>query len=298
MAMVSSEGTRLGTHQLTGLLGAGGMKRTRKISITEKIFTAEDVRRLALILDEQKEIALDEGRHISAEFEVRFDDGTSIEGESPAVYSDETLTAASRPVAIRMSFRDYHLARSASLAFEYGDNPYGNRALMTGDEDWSGRLFAAIKDVLDHVRPQRIWLRSHRTLLLNLIAFGIGSLVLLGVEILLSLILPTTPLGGTIKPLAADSPWRSVIRTALPYVYVGGWAVRWFGGLLWGAFAVRDWLLKAWPGIELDFGREHVRAERDRRQRLKVLVLLVVFPILTTLGYDCLKLLLIARGGY
>jgi hypothetical protein len=244
--------------------------------------------RIAKILDGQEKPA--EDSRVSTEYEVRFDDNTTIESDSPEVFSDEALTAPARPVAIRMAFHDYARGRHLSLAVNHGDATYGNVATISGsDPSWLSENFLALKDALDRARPQNLWVRRHQTLLVNLIALGIGSLVMLVIDALVLTFGRALGLSDIISPLPPDSPWLRVLISAQPFLYVAGWFWRWALGLFWGAFEVRRWLLAMWPAIEFDFGLPHFQTEKRKRSRLKAVGALVILPILTTLLYDLIK---------
>lgn len=264
------------------------MKQTRTIAISNRVFASQDFRRIAKILDQQDKHAADP--RVSTEYEVKFDDNTTVESDSPDVFSDESLTAPARPVAIRMSLRDYARGRHISLSIDHGDSGYGNVAIVSASEpSWLSENFLALKDALDRTRPQDFWFRRHPTLLVNLIALGIGSLGMLIIDPLVVVLGTTLGLQNVVTPLPPDSPWRPVLASAQPFLYVGGWLWKWALGFFWGAFQVRRWLLAMWPSIEFDFGLTHLQTEKRRRDRLKAVAALVILPILTTLLYDLMK---------
>jgi hypothetical protein len=188
-----------------------------------------------------------------------------------------------------MSLRDFSLARERyiSVTLDHGDAAHRNLITLSGTERaWLSDTFLTLKDAVDRTRPQVSWLRRHPTLLLNLIALGLGSLGMLLFDGVASLLLPKL----NIPPLPADSPWRPYLTSLLPLLYVAQWIWRWLVGFVWGAVAVRDWLLTLWPSIEFDFGLAHLQSEKVRRARMRAVGALVVLPILTSLAVDWLKL--------
>lgn len=264
------------------------MRQTRKIAVSDRVFASQDLVRIAKILDEQDKPA--EDQRVSTEYEVKFDDNTTLESDSPDVFSDEALTAPARPVAIRMSFRDYTRGRHISLSLDHGDSAYGNIAIVSASEPtWLSENFLALKDALDRTRPQAFWFRRHQTLLVNLIALGIGSLGMLIIDLAAVVLVTRLGLQNVVTPLPPNSPWRQVLASAQPFLYVGGWLWRWAVGFFWGAFAVRRWLLAMWPSIEFDFGLPHLQTEKLQRNRLKTVAALVILPILAQLLYDLMK---------
>lgn len=67
------------------------------------------------------------------------------------------------------------------------------------------------------------------------------------------------------------------------------WPWRWLMGFAWGAFGVRSWFLGLWPNIEFDFGLQHLRTERKKRQRLAAVATLIVLPVVANLITDGIK---------
>lgn len=270
------------------------MNQTRKISISSKIFTIKDLRRIADIFDKQVTLAEKSQHHAAVSYSVTFSDDTALESDSPDLFSEDSLTFPARPVAVQMTFHNYKLARHINFSVRHGDSSYGNCVLVSApDMQWLGQTFLSVQDAIRAVCPQGVWFRRHKTLLLTAIALGIGTagialLNLLGAAIFLKWL----NLSGIIVPLRPDSPWRRVVADAAPFLYVLGWLWRWFAGICWGAPWVRAWVLSAWPDIELDFGPPHLHIEKAKRQRLFAVATLVVLPVLVNVIYDVGKVIL------
>jgi hypothetical protein len=220
-------------------------------------------------------------------FEVEFEDGTSIEGDSPEVFSDEILTSDSRPVSVSMSFSNLADDSRTSVALHHGSSSYyDNRIKISGeDTKWLNANFQALKDCVAKVRPQGSWVIRHPTLLLNLIALGIGCLGMLIIDLGLEILVRTTALGSF---RINAPPWLTSIRSSW-LMYPVGWVLRWITGYFWGAQCVRNWLLNMWPSVEFDFGAVHLQTEKKKRERLNAVWVLVTVPILVTLFYDLAK---------
>jgi len=215
-----------------------------------------------------------------------FADGTVLENESPEIFDDEWLTGSSRPVVIKMSYRNYEKGRSVSVYFRHGDNQYGNEVEVSGsDVEWVDATFQALKDNLDKVRRQDSWALRHPDLLFHLIALGIGSFVVAVVDFSVDILF------GKIPFTLPVPHWLEFLRwpPLRPYLYLAGWGWRWSLGLFWGTTSVYRWLLNMWPSVEFDFGLPHLQTEKIRRERMKSVVTLAVLPVLLQLGYDFAK---------
>jgi len=260
------------------------MKKTRTISISNRVFKTKDLTRIANIIDDE-----DENSSNSKSFMVRFDDDTTVESESKKILSDEYLNAPTRPVGIKMSWRDYSNDQYITLSLKHGDSNYGNAVSISGQEPWLSHKFMALKEAIDQVQPQDIWFRRHPTILLNFIALGIGILGTFVIEILLSGFFYVFELDNIISPLPDDSDWRQIIQSAQPILYLFDWVFKWGLGFLWGAYFVRKWLFAMWPSIEFTFGLPHQQHEKKRRKRLNTVGALVILPIVIKVIYDLIK---------
>lgn len=267
------------------------VKKTRRITIADKIFSSEDLRRIAAIFDRQTLLA-EKSNHHSTEYQVRFEDQTTLETDSPELFADESLVSTSRPVLVNMSFHDFTLNRHMSLSIRHGDGSTSDSAQITAqDEQWLSGNFLALKEALDQVRPQVFWCRKHRTFSLFLIAIGLGSLIDLAIDLLVRILVLLHFLPTKIPaPGFANSFAEFLHGIHGPWGYALHWVGLWLLGAPW-AYPIFFWLERAWPVIEFDFGSIHLRKELQKRQRLYLIATLVIVPVLITLCLDAVKAL-------
>ena len=69
------------------------MKAIRGIKIPERLFTAEDLRRIASIFEKQEALADKSSHHASVEYAVRFSDETTRETDTAELFADDSLIA-------------------------------------------------------------------------------------------------------------------------------------------------------------------------------------------------------------
>jgi hypothetical protein len=265
------------------------VKQTRKVRISEKVFTAADLLRLAKVVDIPKDGTSRD--HVLTVFKVKFSNETVLESDTSDVLQEESLTAYDRPIGIEMSYSNITKQNYMSVSLSHGEHSFGNEASVSGaDITWVNANFQLVQDALRAVRPQHVWVRRHETLLLNLIALGIGSAGFLMFDLVGWLIFKAVAWRGVVLHPPSLPLWLSSLLPVLePAFVIFNWLWRWVLGLSWGAFAVRDWLLALWPSIEFDFGQPHRQAEKIKRQRLYAVVSLIVLPIVASLLYDLLK---------
>jgi hypothetical protein len=262
------------------------MKQTHQIEIRDRILSRQDLDRIAAIFAKQQSLARRSGRNAETSYEINFSDGTSIESDNADVLDEPLIMGPARPVQVSFRFADYSLHRHVRFSVTHGEGSYGNTAMASGDEaPWLTDTFQALKNAVESARPQSFWFRQHPGILLNLLALGIGCLV----DMSIGLLVDAAILMGHFQKLFAapsHSPWEQALSSAWPLLYLVLWVWRWTLGLIWGAFAARNWLLSLWPNIELDLGAEHLKVERAQRARLATVVALVVIPILVSLLHD------------
>ena len=264
---------------------ATAVNQTRKLTISGKVFTIKDLRRVAEVFDKQASLAKRSDHHASTEYAITFSDDTTYQSDSIDLFSEASVAFPARPVKIAMSFRNFKLGRHISLTLDHGNASYGNLATISGSEpEWVLQNFQILKEALDAVRPQAAWLRNHQTLLLNLIALGIGNALVWAIGLVMDPLMKGIP----VQKLPPESPWRQALLQSLPLLYCILWLMYWLTGICW-AFGVRDWLLRVWPSVEFDFGLEHLKAERAKRTRLVAVATLVAIPIGRTILYDIMK---------
>ncbi len=71
--------------------------------------------------------------------------------------------------------------------------------------------------------------------------------------------------------------------------YILSWVWNWLVGWAWRAGSLTRWILSSWPNIELDFGADHLKLEKQRRKRIYLLLTIVIVPITISVILDIVK---------
>lgn len=267
------------------------MKQTRNLEIEEKVFEKADLKRFSEILDKQKKLAEELDHHYQLDYSISFEDKTSFNSDSSSIFEESSIDTK-RPLDVMFSFYNYTLGRRIDLRLTHGMSSYGNDLTVSGqDSEWVNDQFMILKERIDAVKPQGTWFSKHPLVLINLVALGIGSSGMLIIGWLVNLMLPETSPTLTVSPETVEK-FKDIVEHLSSYsatFYIFGWFWRWFLGYMWGAYEVSKWFLKAWPSVELDFGAEHLKKEKQIRERLVALGSLVVFPVLLTICLDLIK---------
>jgi len=270
------------------------MKQTRRIVIKNKIFSHEDLARIGKLLIKQQNLTPKSDNTFTS-FQIDFSDSTSIESDNLDLLEEDFVKGPRRPVQLRFSFLNYTLHRRIefSITHTHGENEFGNVAIISGeDQTWVSENYLAMKEVIESVKPQTFWFRKHSTLMLHLIALGIGSLGQFIIDFLITTFMSQKGLENIIKPLDPKSSGLLFLQMISPILYVFLWIWRWILGLMWGAFGLRNWVLSLWPNIEFGFGTDHLDTEKIQRSRIILVFSIIIFPVITSIIYDVLKFLM------
>ena len=233
------------------------MKQTREFTISLKIVTSTDLRRLGEVFQRQQTLAKKSEYHSSMKYDVRFSDETGIESDSTEVLDDGALTGfPSRPIAVRMTFFNFSLSRSVSLSLTHGESTHNNSVAVGGSESaWVTETFDALRRIIDGMHPQESRVRNHSRTIVLLFATSYACLIRLFTDALRPVIVsgfgvPTIP--DSLRFLGSLPSW-------FDYVLNG------FAGLFLGEVLLRARILRMWPSIEFQFGLRHLLEEQRKR---------------------------------
>lgn len=264
------------------------MRITKRFQIKDKIFGLDDLKRIACVFSEQAKLANKSSHHFSIEYSLQFSDNTTIEGDTPEILED-SYCEIKRPVKVEFRFLNYSLNRKASFSLLHGDSDYSNEVVVSSEEHaWVNNIYTKVYDYINGTKDQYNWLKKHSLLIYNLTALGVGSfgmfLIDLSVFSVMSIVvkfwMPSSETIEMIKPI-----YDFLGNFTMP-MYIFKWIYTWIAGFFWGGWTLANWVLSAWPNIELDFGADHLKLEKQQRQRLSILLSVIVIPMLLTILQD------------
>jgi len=269
---------------------------TRRLAIWRKKFTKTDLRAFGAIFLNELEAARAVGRRATVSFELRCDDGAEYSADDMRHFEDGAEVDIKRPKSIKFTFADTASARWIDLSLRHGRDQDGELRVSgeVGSRDWVVGLFTRLQERVAAAEPSESWFTKHPKLTYHLMALGCGSVIILAVSFAISLgvthgvvVLSDTEVSGPPPPGSIR-----FVFSRMPALEFGlGWCVRW---LLGGVAApwIRDWILGAWPTLDLDLGPQHLKLEQMRRNRIVAFFVLGVLPFLVQLAYDLLKTVL------
>ncbi len=264
------------------------MKQTRLLQIRQRIFRIDDLKRIAGVFDEQARLARKSEHHHSVEYTLHFADDSSFASDTPALLGD-TVVQIKRPVKMEFGFSNFKLERRMSFSITHGHSDYGNELCVVANEDtWLNANFTKLESFINGAEPQSFWFVRHPGILKNLFALGIGTLGFILLDIFVSF-LPPPEVVVSQSNFTKLNALRVFIESHQAGFYLIGWFWRWLLGWFWGAVPIANWVLSAWPNIDLDFGAHHLKLEKRRREKIVIVMSLIVVPILLTIILDIIK---------
>lgn len=264
------------------------MAETRRLTIRRKRFTKGDLRALGAVFLAEAESARAAGRSPHVTFLLKCDDGTEYSSEDLSHFSEGAEIDFKRPSSIQFQFADTSLDRWIDLSLSHGSSRDGTMRVSgsLGYKDWVAGVFTRLQERVEAAEPSKSWFTEHAVVAYHLLALGCGSVIVFVLSSLVSVgigqgILVLSDNSGPVEPGSV----RIMFSRAPVLAYAFVWLVRWlFGGLL--APWVRDWILAAWPNVDIDAGPEHRKLEAIRRRRIATFILLGVVPLVVQFLYE------------
>lgn len=249
------------------------MTETRRLSIRRKRFGRRDLCDLFEILRHEID-ASREARNEYAAVSVQLEcaDGTEYEAETATILGEGKEIDKKRVEEIQMRYRDGRKGRSIQVRLSHGSRD-GKASVSGGSEDeWVKATHIRIRELVDSVPPSESWFTRHPTMLFCILAGVLTTVLALTaytwwiIEAGLSPDIPRLEDAG-------EQYWSSKLDLAFQ-VKFGVW----FFVALTFADSIRDWILKAWPNVDLDVGPQQLRSEKLIRGRIATFVTAILIP--------------------
>jgi len=255
------------------------MKETREKEIKNKVFSKKDICAIWKKINDEYKSSKQSGNHTSFKLTINCEDGTRYESEDSDLLNDGGIIDLKKSESISFDYCDYELERRISITLRHGD--YGSELVVTGkDRGWVAGVFDELDTVLNSLKPQESWLMRYKVLTLHLVALGVGFAIYSMFDLLWY---------RHITPLENPSKNILVIREFLQQNYLFNTLIDVFLFWLQGIFPalwLQEWILKLWPSVEFDFGPEHQKIEKMRRNRIGIILSIIILPFLINFIYN------------
>ncbi len=253
------------------------MKQSQRYHIQGRVFTIVDLKRIAGVFAEQARLAKQSDSYYRISYTIYFSDNSTIEYETPGLFESDAVQIK-RPIKVEFYFHNAKSGRLISFDVAHGQEEYGNNFKVTtnNDEKWLNDNFTKLEKFVTGAKPSLLnWLTKHRYMLSIPLALGIGISVM------------------SLFGLLFDFLWPTQQKEFLGDLYAYRvWLYLWIAfliGTFGGGISLTNWILSAWPNIDLDFGADHLKVEKKRRGKIVWVATIIVIPIVLMIGLDIFK---------
>lgn len=256
------------------------MKETRQKLIKDRIFSKQDI--IAIWEKVNHEYAASQKNHRSSiELTLNCSDGTSYESDNSDLLNDGDIIDLKKTESASIDYLDHETKKRVSITLRHGASSnlfFGSKLTVSGEErNWVAGTFDSLSTVINAARPQDFWLIKHKTIMLNLGAIGIGIAVYALLDFLL-----LRHMQFTKEPSENVLAIRNFLKENKIILILLQISSFWLQGIFASIF-IRDWVIKLWPSVEFDFGPEHERIEKMKRQRLGLFLTIIIIPFVISL---------------
>jgi hypothetical protein len=255
-------------------------KETRRLAINWKIFTKIDISRLAHILDQEFQKSKNNNQHTSFTIQLYCEGGISYESDSTDLLEEGGPLDIKKVLTIQITYYNYELGRNIEI-FLKEDDKSGYLLVRGDDRNWVQGTFVTLQDIINSIKPQENFILRFRKIIFHIIAIGLGILICSVVFLLFHDFFKNTTINIT------QGLFSNILRFFLENKFANFCLLiflYWLEGMITFAYPVYNWLIKLWPNIEFDFGPDHFNRIKLRRQRIWVVTVIVVIPIIINIG--------------
>ena len=268
------------------------MNESRTLRIADRRFRREDLLRIGRVFEDQHSESTRKSGRCTLRVSIKAEDETVYQSDSLDLLSEASDALLKRPVFVELAYTDYEAGRSLRFNATQGGSG-SDRIAADGDPGWVRDVFGQLQDRLSAAPPTALWITRHPYLVRTTAKLGLGSIVQLAFEFVLSRVFAhLSPPSPELIAALNSSPVALMLLRPLVHpvvLFTWNWIARWiFGNAVWLIFS--DWFWRAYPDVDLDFGPEHMNREKVRRHRLEFLAVTVAIPLVVAFVYDVIKL--------
>jgi hypothetical protein len=245
------------------------MKETRTFKIENRIFTIQNVKKIAAKFESEYQSAKAKQHHATVRFLVLCKDGSLYESEDSKIFDDSVISSKKVQV-FNFSFTDYEEDKNMRIELEHGNDSYRNSFVVSGkDSDWVNGTLNSLQVFIESATPQSTWFKRLKVVFTLLLSFliGISLVALLGV------------IGRKLASKSFINPFRLMMEE--PNLIWGSLFIGYFP-----AFFITDFFNNLWPKVEIQVGPGYTFLEKNKRKLLFGLITILVLPIILGLIFS------------
>jgi len=262
------------------------VEEVRTLRLDWKIVTSRDLQRIAAAIERTstQDQADDVNARAELSFRIKCEDGSAYKSHSSAVFLDDSAASAKRLTSVSMYYSLWRSSAGSSswnskevdVRIYHGDSASSEISISGTERVWVNGFMAEIRDAVDAMQPQDMFLQRRRNLIL------VTSSVLVAFAVL----------GLMMALFSSAEVERTRLTSAAGILELGAL----FAGTLGAAWGAISLLLirlnKLFPRVELQVGPEHTLVEEHNRRRLAKIFAELVLPIVPGVIVSALFLLI------
>lgn len=239
------------------------MIETREKKIKSRVFTKKDIENLWKVFNSQFSSSKIKNNHTSLNMQVRCEDGTRYESEGNELLSDGNIFDLKKVISINFEYYDYKEEKRIALDLTHGNRySYDSLTVKGDDNNWVAGIFNNFEILLNSIKPQQHWFLKYK------VVFLFSGVIIFSTAFMNSVLyLKPSYLGVFIKN-------EDFIVNYMFYLLIFS-----IYGLVIFVF-LTEWVARLWPNIEFDFGPEHYKIEKNKRNRIGSFLTIIVIQLI------------------
>lgn len=240
------------------------MRETKEKKVEDKIFNKENIRSIWSIVNDKfvesgDLLAINTHSRATIMLTIICFDGTKYESDLGDMLADGEMIDLKKVESVNIDYQDYTLSKMVSVTLSQND--YASKFIVKGqDRNWVAGTFGSLDLIFNSVKPQSSWFNKYKIFIMNIMAFLIGFTIYKTLDFVF---------------FHYDKP-----LFPYPFILIYFWSCGIFISML-----LTNLIERLWPSIEFDFGPEHEKLEKNRRNKLGLFISIVIIPFIINLIY-------------
>jgi len=262
------------------------MKQSRRLFIEDKVISKVNLKYIANIFFKENAYSEKGNKLETTQVTINCVDNSTYQSNSINIIEDNGIIDIKKILSIEFYFYD-DLIKKRIFFFITEGNGNSYVQISGDDSDWVNNLFTIFTEYINSIKPPDNWVLKNKKVLRQIIALGIGKIILFVSYFIFSLFIQPDEY-PTVGVLAIRG---FLDNNELIKIILFEWLVPWLCGLTWTPLIFLS-ISKFWPKIEFDFGPEHLKSFKIRRKNANIFISLVIIPSILMIIYDVAKYVL------
>jgi hypothetical protein len=238
------------------------MKETREKKINNKIFKKQDIINIWNCFKLLKKESLNPEKS-EINMQIRCYDSTRYESSEGEFLKEGDIFDIKKIESIDLEYRfwDENGFDKVVLDIKQGEYGYFNLLVSSSKKDWVVTVFDKFEEIIKSLSPQKDFLKKY-SIPLNIV------IIIIFEYMFIKLMIYFFP-----ENMTRISFWEIIFNFTFGTFVL----------FLIMSYSIFDYLKKLWPVIEFDFGPEHLKIEKQKRNYLWLWFTVLILPLIISL---------------